>query len=171
MSNPEALLLRWIKRSRESSFAHYTAESKYSKLHYLIGIPAATFAAIVGTSVFASLETNVDIRIKIALGAISIIAAILTGLQTFLRYPEKAERHRKTAVDYGSIRREIEQQLVYPNTISDASVNNIRKRLDEVAAIAPNVPQHLWDLSTKAANATDYFLSDRSAPSTDHPKG
>jgi hypothetical protein len=101
-TTPETLLLRWIKRARESSFAHYTAESRYSKLHYVIGVPAAVFSAIVGTTIstiFASLETTVDIRVKIVLGAISIITAILTGVQTFLRYSEQAERHRKTAVD------------------------------------------------------------------------
>jgi hypothetical protein len=158
MSNPEALLLRWLKRSREASFAHYTAEARYSKFHYVIGIPAATLAAIVGTSVFASLDTAVDTRTKIVIGMISIIAAILTGVQTFLRYSERAERHRKTAVDYGSIRREIEQVLVYPNTVSTETVAAIRKRLDETAEIAPNVPRSIWVTSEKAAASSDYFV-------------
>lgn len=170
MSDPQDLLGRWLKRVRESTFAHYAAEEHLSCLHYAIGIPASILAAITGTAVFASLEAQVNLEIKIVVGAISIITAILTGLQTFLRLSERAERHRTTAGKYGSIRREIEQLLAFPTHITDQAVEEIRLRLDAVAADAPNVSKATWDTATKRAD--DDFLfsqpgSARTAPS-DH---
>jgi len=95
MAEPEDLLRRWLKRARESSFAHYAAENWLNKLHLTLGIPATIFAAVVGTAVFASLENSVTLWAKIAVGLFSIATAILSGLQTFLRFSEKAERHRR----------------------------------------------------------------------------
>ncbi len=160
---PEDLLRRWLKRVRESSFAHYAAESSLNRLHLFLGIPATAFAALVGTSVFASLENNISSWIKIAVGLISIVTAILSGLQTFLRFAEKAERHRKTAVEYGVVRRSIEQHLVYANQLTYEVSDRIRERLDKIAAEAPNVAPRLWSLAEKRAG-DDYFLAGPPAP-------
>lgn len=157
MSDVESLLTRWLKRARESSFAHYAAEERYSKFHYAIGVPAAIFAAGVGTSVFASLDTTVDLHTKIAIGMVSVLTAILTGLQTFLRYDERAERHRRAAVEYSSIRRELEQFIVLSHILSSDTVEAIRKRIDDVAFSAPNVPPRIWAIAEKRAAASDYF--------------
>ena len=158
METPIALLQRWLKRTRESSFAHNAAEERYFKTNLLLGVPASLFSAIVGTTVFASLEKDVDVRIKILVGFISIITAILTGLQTFLRYSERAERHRKIAAQYGSIRRTIEQNLVFEDKLTYDVVDQIRKQLDSVGGEAPNVPSTLWKFSKTRADE-DYFLS------------
>jgi hypothetical protein len=158
METPAALLQRWLKRARESSFSHYAAEQRYFKTNLLIGVPATVFSAIVGTTVFASLEKDIDFRVKLLVGTISIIASILTGLQTFLRYSERAERHRKAGGNYSSIRRVIEQNLVFDDKITHDAVDGIRKQLDSVGAEAPNIPDSLWKLAEKRA-AGDYFLS------------
>jgi hypothetical protein len=48
---PRELLTRWLKRLRESQFAHNEATKHFGRCHYFIGIPAATLSTIVGTSV------------------------------------------------------------------------------------------------------------------------
>jgi hypothetical protein len=156
MQGVESLLLRWLKRTRESSFVHYIAEERYRQLHYAIGVPAAILAAGVGTSVFVTLEKTTDTQIKILIGMVSILAAILTGLQTFLRYSERADRHRKAASDYSSIRREIEQTLVFAHAPHD--VDHIRKRIDDITSGAPNVTPRMWATAEKRAASSDYFI-------------
>jgi hypothetical protein len=152
------LLRRWLKRVRESSLAHYAAEEYYSRLHYYVGLPASVLAAIVGTTVFASLDAAVDVKLKFLVGLISVLTAISTGLQTFLRYPERAERHRKAAGEYAAIRREIERNLVFPDHAKFEVVDQIRKRIDGIGADAPNVPARLWALAKQTADQ-DFFLS------------
>lgn len=158
MSSGVDLLQTWLKRVRESSFSHYAAEERYSKLHYYLGVPAALFAAIVGTSVFTSLDSDVEVRIKILIGFISVATAVLASLQTFMRFSERAELHRKTAIGYASIRRAIEQELVFPNGIDATKVEIIRKRIDEIGDNAPNIPGRIWKVGLNRADKR-YFLS------------
>src|SRR3990170_2514697 len=60
----------------------------YDKWHYRFGIQTIALSAIVGTSVFASLEDLGGQDWKIILGLVSIISAAtaLSGLQTFLNF-------------------------------------------------------------------------------------
>jgi hypothetical protein len=157
MADGTDLLRQWLKRVRESSFAHYTAEEHYSRLHYYVGLPACVLAAIVGTTVFASLDKDVDFGIKFIVGLISVVTAIATGLQTFLRLAEQAERHRKVAGEYGDVRRHIEQMLVFNDQATYAVIDEIRRRIDAIVANAPNVPNKIWTIAEKKADA-DYFL-------------
>jgi hypothetical protein len=156
------LLHRWLKRVRESAFAHYVAEEKYSRLRLIIGVPAAFMSAIVGTSVFAALDSNsgLDTRVKIIVGVMSILAAVLTGLQTFLRFSERAEQHRKIATEFGILRRYIEANLTANKPVSDQLVDDIRKRIDDLTKSAPNVPPNVWDKAVKRASSSGFFLSD-----------
>ncbi len=45
---------------------------------------------------------------------LSISAPILAALQTFLRFPERAEQHRTAAVRFGKLKRDVETLLVFP---------------------------------------------------------
>lgn len=157
-ATPANLLRRWLKRARESSFAHYSSETFLNNLHLILGVPATIFAAVVGTAVFSSLANSVSIWLKITVGLFSIITAVLSGLQTFLRFSEKAERHRKTAVDYGAVRRLIEQHLVYTDHLTYEISNNIREHLDTIAAEAPNVSARIWARAQRKAD-DNYFLA------------
>jgi hypothetical protein len=67
---------------------------------------------VVGTSVFATLSrTHVNTGLQVAVGMLSVLAAVLASLQTFLRFGERAEKHRRAAEHWASIRREIDEKL------------------------------------------------------------
>ena len=51
---------------------------------------------------------------RLLIGTISILAAVLAAIQTFLRFAERSERHAQAADWYASIRREIEEVLALP---------------------------------------------------------
>jgi hypothetical protein len=141
------LLASWLKRAREQIFSHYASEERYAKLHLYLGVPSAFFSAVVGTVVFASLQKDVSGWVKIALGLISIVAAVMIALQTFLKYSQLSDRHRVTASKYSAIRREIELLLEFQESgkAQDFStLDAIRAKLDKAAEEAPNVPSHVW---------------------------
>jgi hypothetical protein len=156
MAGAVDLLGHWLKRTRADSFAHYAAQERYSRLNLLIGIPAAILSAVVGTAVFASLESNIDFRAKLIVGVFSIIAAVLTGLQTFLRYSETAETHRKSAVAYSAARREIEELLTFTQRIDAEKIEAVRKRIDAIGETAPNVPRSLF-VATRSEISQSFF--------------
>lgn len=117
---------------------------RFGKRNVQVGLPAIVFSTIVGTSVFASLN-NDDIPqvAKIVVGLISVVAAVLTALQTFLGFSERAEKHRTTAVRYGAVGREIEQFLetgTSGHRTTEDLLNQIRERLNQLAEESPVLP-------------------------------
>jgi hypothetical protein len=107
-----------------------------------LGAPASALAAVAGTSVFASLGGTVDPWLKIAVGMISIAAAVLTGLQTFYNFPDLAERHRSAGTKYKAIRRELEQMLIEDGKHIGQDrepILNLRGRLDDLESGSPVV--------------------------------
>ena len=77
-----------------------------------MGIPAIIFASVVGTAIFAGLEKNSPKAPWVAFASIS--AAVLTALQTFLRFSERAAEHATAGDWYSAIRRDVEQILHLP---------------------------------------------------------
>jgi phytoene dehydrogenase-like protein len=71
----------------------------------------------------------------------------MAGLHTFLRYAERAERHRNSGGKYGTLRREIEQKLAFPPKDSDELRNytdSLRERWDKLSEDCPTAPNSIW---------------------------
>jgi hypothetical protein len=142
----KALINEWGHRNLVALEAHYDAARFFSRRNYWIGIPAIVFAAVVGTSVFATLEKEVDVYIKLIVAMISIFAAVLSALQTFLKYSDRADSHRRTGARYAAIKREIEQLLTSSEEKlkEDAKpIDVLRKKIDELSFEAPELPAHI----------------------------
>ncbi len=144
MSNEKTkeLLEEWLERAKQSQHAHRSAAKAFSHRNYYIGIISVILSTVVGTSVFASLSKQIDITIQIIVGMLSILAAVFSALNTFLRYSELSAKHATAASKYGSTCRLIELQLAneYQN-INSEELNSIRCRLDDLASDSPNVPE------------------------------
>lgn len=141
------LLSKWHERARINQFQHYEAAKYYAMAHKRIGIPAAIVAGIVGSAVFASLQKEVDIRIKVAVAALSLLAAVLTTLQTFLKYGETAEKHRNAAAAYAGIRHRIEAAANVPIGLRPPLkelLSGVETQVDSLAQSAPDIPDRIW---------------------------
>jgi hypothetical protein len=135
------LLETWYKRAEACHKCHFLASHRYSKYNYMIGIPTIVVTTVVGTSVFASLSTESRAVVAtLAIGFVSIMAAILSSLQTFLGFPERADRHRDAGVKYGTIGRKMEL-LINENAMPNgAEAAALKKELDDLAAASPKIP-------------------------------
>ena len=149
----EPLLDSWRTKARTNQHAHYESSKHCGRLNLRLGVPAIILSAFVGTGVFATLQEEVDPRARVAVGVVSVVVAVLTSLQTFLRFAERAARHRKAANGYASVRREIETLLAVgagargePTTIAEG----IRNRLDALADEAPEISVRGWASSAHA---------------------
>jgi len=141
----EALLADWRLRVYAAQSAHYASADRFRALNYIVGVPAIIFSSIVGTAIFASLEQ--DSRPTLIVGVASILAAVLTGLQTFLRFPERAAHHASAADWYSAIRRDIEETLHLPcdsrGRVKDC-LDRIRKEMNRAGQDAPELNVRLW---------------------------
>ncbi len=91
------VLNEWYERSSVVAVGHYRAALRYARIHLALTIPTIILSAAVGTAVFATLQQQSCFWLQFIVGAMSVIAAILTALQSTLRYQELAEKHRGPA--------------------------------------------------------------------------
>jgi hypothetical protein len=138
----EELLLKWIRRARESQASHYDMADRLNRRGRWLGVSVIGITSLIGTSAFLSLVTTaVSSALRLIVGMTSVVAAVLAALQTFLRYAERAEQHRAAGARYGAVRRKLE--AIYAG---DADARNghylrsVRDELDRIAEDVPNVP-------------------------------
>ena len=145
--NRTSYLGEWSEVAKSAATGHARAAVRLRRRGWQLGVPAAALAAVVGTTVFATLEENVNLYIRLAVAIVSLSAAVLSTLQSALRFPERAEHHRTAAAEYRSIEREIRAFLAdYDASDRDMTdeqakqaIALIRKRLDELEARAPEL--------------------------------
>lgn len=131
---------QWYHRAATVAHGHYRAALRFSKLNFWFGFPSVVLATVVGTSVFATLQSKPEIWWQVVVGSMSILAAILSALQSFLGYNEKAERHRAAGAKYNAVGRELELWLSVPQE-DVGKLDGIRLRIDSLAQESPHIPE------------------------------
>lgn len=107
-------------------------------------------STFVGTSMFAMLQHQGSVQFKIGVGMISVAAAVLASLQTFLRFAERAERHRVAATRWEAVRREIAEMIslhpAYPESRGDPKryLDSLRERMDRLSDDSPGLDERTW---------------------------
>jgi hypothetical protein len=113
-------------------------------------VPVVALTTAVGTSVFATLEHQVNTALRLLVGIISVIAAVLASLQTFLRFGERSEKHRAAAEAWSSLRREIDEMVaLHPDYLASRGdpkdyLDDLRRRMGEIAQQSPEMGVQGW---------------------------
>lgn len=152
----EALLKDWRQRMAAASEAHYKIASSLRRKSLRLGLPVVILTSIVGTSLFATLadpEAGIPLEFKITVGSISVAAAILAALQTFLRFGERAEMHVVAADSYAVVRRDIEELLASPPNVRGTPKSCFDRLLEQMTKVgqhSPEIGDRLWkDMTAK----------------------
>ncbi|MCY4487798.1 MAG: SLATT domain-containing protein [Deltaproteobacteria bacterium] len=141
------MLNRWRTNCRRSQIANYTSANRFANRNYFLGVPTVVLSAMVATTVFAALGQSVELHIQILVGFVSVVAAVLAALQTFLRFDELASKHRSIAAEYGSVKRQLDQEIAklgMGGEVWQQTVDSIRERMDTLSRDGPVVPQDIW---------------------------
>jgi hypothetical protein len=152
----ENLLEEWRKRVYAAQSAHYASSDRFRLLNYVVGVPAIVFSSVVGTAIFAGLEKDSPRAFVVAF--VSIFAAVLAGLQTFLRFAERAARHGTAGNWYSAVRRDIEQILCLPAEFRGRPkdcLDTIRKEMNRVTQDAPELSVRRWKQEAKRFDVTE----------------
>jgi hypothetical protein len=137
----QELLEDWHFRVTRAQFGHQLASERTRWRHLILGIPIVILTTVVGTGAFAAINEDTDNFWKVAAGTVSILAAVLASVQTFLGYGERSDRHRVAATRYANTRRSIELAL----TSHDAdAVLFIKGEMDRVGGASPQIDERTW---------------------------
>jgi hypothetical protein len=146
---PEAiddLLVGWLIHSHKARDRHDEAARRYAMGQYALGIPSLVVSTIVGTSVFAALSSATAPPFWV--GLLSMVAAVLAALQTFMDFGGRSDKHRAAAVKYKTSIRLLEEFLVQQKEgtpITKDEVDDIRASLDNLEEAAPVVMGRIYD--------------------------
>jgi hypothetical protein len=142
----EALLQNWRGRVYAAQSAYYLEATRYKRWHYLLGIAVVGLSTIVSSSAFAEKGGGFSLP-TVIIGLLGSLAAMLAGLQTFLKLGESAALHGVAAEGYASIRREIEELQALPRHLRGnvrVTLDDLRQNINKAGQNAPQLNEHLW---------------------------
>lgn len=141
----DELLQDWRGRIYAAQSAYYEEAERLHRQNYWLGIPVIIVSSMVGTAVFA--DWGKDGALKWFVGSVSIIAAILASLQTFLKFGENATLHGAAADWFAAIRRDIDEVLALPSELRGHpkhTLDSIRQEINKASQKSPELSERLW---------------------------
>ena len=134
----------WYERSATVAVGHYKTAELLARRHRLLSVWSAVLSALVGTAVFGTVQAQPDLWIKVIVGFVSVIAAVLATLAASMGYQDRAEKHRVAGSKYNAVGRALEQ-LRAATAIDPSQLSAVRDRLDALAAEMPHIPRKVHD--------------------------
>ncbi|MEQ9891403.1 SLATT domain-containing protein [Pectobacterium aroidearum] len=134
-------LMKWRSRYKRAQLAHIYTALDYRSYHFFLGILLIALTTASCVLIFSSNQLCPWIS-----PTISMMAAFLAYLQTFLQLSEKADVHRKTARRYGSLKKRIEYIIDFQAEESNLSekIDFIRNKEDEIASDSLHALTRCW---------------------------
>jgi hypothetical protein len=155
MTNYKTTFEEWDRRVTRAVEAHYESAKKLQRHHHTLGIIALVIVALLG----ATKEVKTEGVYSAIFYLVSVTAAILVGLQTFLKYGERAEKHKEVASNYGALRRQIEyvsKKTFTDNNHLEECIRNITKEWDALSKSAPAADSKVWTEVKKKYNSATF---------------
>ena len=156
--DPRTLLLTWRNIALNSSRMHYAAQRAFGSRNRWLGGFATFVTTVVGASVIKEIGgASSDARVRWTIGAMALLASVLTALHTFLGYAARTANHRSTGAGYAAVVRLIDEDLAFPPKATDElrkTTDAIRARMDALSQDAPEVPDGVLAQYRKPSLAT-----------------
>jgi len=148
--NLDELISTWHYRTCRIQFAHYDAATYFERLNLFLGIPVIVLSTAVGTTIFATLTKSPSTRTQIYVGLLSVVAAVLASLQTFLRFSERAEKHRASGAKYAALKTELEMVQALPRETSEMKefLESFSARWGALHGESPTIPERIYARAT-----------------------
>jgi hypothetical protein len=138
--------------------AHYLAADRYNALNRIFGIPVIIITAVIGTTIFGTLDKNPNPNWKIGAGLFALAGTVLSALQTSLGFAQTAQKHKAAGEAYRTMRRRFEMfHLRYSQAGSDqrqVAMDALEKIVAELANLPkefPTIPEGCYARSEKEA--------------------
>lgn len=138
---PRKLLEAWLVRATRHQTAHYSIEGRLTRWNRAVGGATVALTTLAGTTLLASAVSDIPTLVRIAVGIVGIVAAVLASVQSFLGLADRAEHHRRAAASYGELRHRVEAWISCPPSDECALLEELHKRFTDLAKSSPAVPR------------------------------
>lgn len=145
------LVERFRIRAHRHARGHYLAGKRNASMHIRLGTPAVTLSAIVGSAIFATISSAPELWLVISTGTASVVAAVLTALQTFFGFSDLANKHRVAGAAFAAFKRDLDIFAIKLKSVStegDETMNEVgevAERFNKLQQNSPDIPDHYYD--------------------------
>jgi len=136
--------------------AHYIAADHKQALNRWFGVPVVVITAVVGTTIFGTLNKSPDPVWHIIAGLVALAGTILSALQTSMGFAQDAEKHKAAGEAYRAVERSFEMFLLkYAEAPSAqrqaafADLDELVRGLNDLPRKFPTLPDRFYDKARK----------------------
>ena len=162
----EKILKKWAEVSSSYRYLHDRSYSLYSRKNLYFALPVIILSTITGTANFAqsSFPTAIQPYAPSFIGALNLIAGLITTVSQFLRVSELLESHRVASLAFGKLSRNIAVELSLPvkerTTNGTSFLSSCRVELDKLIEQSPSVPLSILSEFDKKFKESDFIKPD-----------
>jgi hypothetical protein len=140
------------------SLAQQIAADRTGSLNQRLGAFATILAAIGGTSAFVSLSQSINTLWVGAAAAFSILAAVVSGLQTYFNYGAVSGEHRKWAAQFGELARRVAFAQATPvgGELTQKRFDRFNADLAQFDKDSPSVPDRDYQRAKQQVTKDSY---------------
>jgi len=158
----EKLLVKWCDEAKCFEWMHIEAFSYYDTRSRTLMITSNLLTALAGLSnVIAGGATVDGFQLAWVFGSLSILVSITNMLQEKLAYLTKAADHKQYSIQWGTIRRKIEEELSIPpesRASCETFLKYIRQDINKVSVDGNTmIPEFIRDDCYKKFNSIQNF--------------
>lgn len=146
------IIKNWRFRADRVQHAYYITGRRYEKLHKCLGFFAILLMTTVGSVTFYKISNTTggsaafgDLT-EIITGGISVMAAVLTALQTFYKFAELSEKHRVAGARFAHLKHKLELlEATYENKKLNGDLSSIESEWAKLREDSPHIPDSIWN--------------------------
>jgi hypothetical protein len=129
-----------------------TAYSFYSQRLTLrgqfLGIAVVVLSAVTGTAIFASIGESPTTWAKVTVGAASVLAVVLSSVQTYMNYPKRAAAADRARVGYQELYddlRHLKEDFESGERADAKRLTLVDRKMRTLTENSPNLSDRVWD--------------------------
>lgn len=119
------LVLDWMRKIHRMEWTHRFEAKKWKAINVLLGVVSIVLATVMAA--ISTIPSIDDLVIKYTVSIGAIIVAILSGLQTFLKPSEMAEKFGKRSDEYEAIRHRLEELFEFHDVVDQDFLLELEK--------------------------------------------
>lgn len=126
-------------------------------------IPTIILSTLVGSMqlrIAGSDDEFMNADVEVFLASVNMFVAMIAGLNSLLKYQERAESHRTSSSNFGNFYRQVSCELAFPRSERESPsdlLKGMKRQYDTMLESAPDVPPMLisaFKLKYKKMNLT-----------------
>ena len=144
----EKILIEWADKATCYKWLHEKTTREFAKKNRWFTIPVIIMSTVTGTANFAqnNIPTEYLTAATMAIGAVNLLAGILTTIQQFLKISELNESHRVSYISWGKLNRNIKIELAkspVERTPVTPFIKACKEEYDRLIETSQGIPNHI----------------------------